>query len=93
MGECGLFGALGIYHRMSTVFSPKLMWNTGCSAVAHNTQVDFIPHHQPAHCKKEGRSLHCCLATERDVPLLLIVLLRNWEKCCSHLQCLQSGKE
>lgn len=33
-----------------------------------------------------GGSRLCCLATEMEVPQSLVVLLSNWEKCCSRTQ-------
>lgn len=68
--------------------SHKIICNTGCGTVAHN------PSRVPTACHLiagRGRSLQCCLATETEVPLLLVGLLRNWEKCCSRLWCLQNS--
>lgn len=46
------------------LFFLKLIWSSGCGAVAHDTQVDSVRHCQPAHRKE--RAIAAVLPSNRD---------------------------
>lgn len=64
MGECGLLGALGIYHRMSTVFpQANLKHWMRCSGTWHTGRL-YTP--QPASSLQKGRAIAALLPSNRE---------------------------